>query len=156
MDIRKIKEVEIKSVLDFIWTVFLKFKDKDCLDVGIAAFKKHIDYDSNLELFFNKRLCFYGCFIDKHLAGAISVRDGNHICMLYVDSKFQHRGIATQLINTIVENIRLNTTFSYITVNSSHYAIDFYHKIGFVDQGEEQMIDEIRFTPMCFPISFPQ
>ena len=37
---------------------------------------------------------------------------------------------------------------THVTVNSSPYAVDFYHKIGFVDVREEIERDGIRFTPM--------
>ncbi len=35
-----------------------------------------------------------------------------------------------------------------ITVNSSPYAVEVYHKLGFKDTAVEQISDGIRFTPM--------
>lgn len=35
-----------------------------------------------------------------------------------------------------------------ITVNSSCYAVDFYHKLGFKDLEPEKEIGGIKFTPM--------
>ncbi|CCL11870.1 N-acetyltransferase GCN5 [Clostridioides difficile] len=35
-----------------------------------------------------------------------------------------------------------------ITVNSSPYAVEVYHKLGFKDTAVEQIVDGIRFTPM--------
>jgi len=37
-----------------------------------------------------------------------------------------------------------------ITVNSSPYAVKIYEKLGFVPDGNEQMVDGIRFTPMTY------
>lgn len=148
MNIRKAYKSEIKSILNFIWNVFLEFKDEDCLDTGLAAFKRHINYELNLDLFKKGRLNFYVCSTNQYIVGVIAVRDKNHISMLYVDGKFHCRGIASQLIKSIIEDIRLDNTISRITVNSSHYAIGFYHKLGFIDMDKEQIIDEIRFTPM--------
>ena len=35
-----------------------------------------------------------------------------------------------------------------LTVNSSPYAVPVYHKLGFCDVDEEQIVNGIRFTPM--------
>jgi predicted GNAT family N-acyltransferase len=35
-----------------------------------------------------------------------------------------------------------------LTVNAAPYAVGFYHKIGFVDTGTEQLSDGIYYTPM--------
>ena len=37
-----------------------------------------------------------------------------------------------------------------ITVNSSRYAVGFYHKLGFTDVEKEQLTDGIRYTPMKY------
>jgi len=38
---------------------------------------------------------------------------------------------------------------SNITVNSSPYALEVYHRLGFIDKDREQTVDGIRFTPMA-------
>ncbi|WP_460645598.1 GNAT family N-acetyltransferase [Lacrimispora brassicae] len=35
-----------------------------------------------------------------------------------------------------------------MTVNSSPYAVEIYHKLGFVDTDTEQLVNGIRFIPM--------
>jgi predicted GNAT family N-acyltransferase len=40
------------------------------------------------------------------------------------------------------------TGITFVTVNSSPYAVEFYHKMGFVNLSDEIEKDGIRFTPM--------
>lgn len=41
-----------------------------------------------------------------------------------------------------------NNENSYITVNSSRYAVPIYEKLGFVKMEEEKEQDGLKFTPM--------
>lgn len=87
--------------------------------------------------------------IDEELAGMIQVRCPSHVLMLYVDEKFHRRGIAQYLMQSAVEQIRLEyPEVELITVNSSTYAVTAYRRMGFEAISEELCKGGVVFTPM--------
>lgn len=99
-----------------------------------------------MEQFNNGDLRFWGSRIDGELAGVIATRNRTHICLLFVKKEFHMRGIAKNLFETVEENCKDQP----ITVNSSRYALDVYHRLGFVDTDKEQTVNGIVFTPMTY------
>ncbi len=92
-------------------------------------------------------LTIYGAFDHNKLIGVIATRnEGNHIALFFVDGKHQQKGIGRKLFNTIIECCNSNE----ITVNSSPYAKEIYHHLGFKDTDVEQAVTGIRFIPMLF------
>ena len=83
---------------------------------------------------------------DKNkLIGVIATRNnGNHIALFFVDGEYHKKGIGKCLFQKVLEN----ATSNEITVNSSVYAVEVYHKLGFVDTDKEQIEDGIIYTPM--------
>ena len=83
------------------------------------------------------------------MVGIIATRNkGSHIALFFVEGKYHRQGIGRKLFNGILEN----NSYSKITVNSSLYAADVYHKLGFCDIYcdiyTEQVINGVRFIPM--------
>jgi len=71
--------------------------------------------------------------------------------MLFVKKDYHRRGIARSLFQTAVKEIcKKQDNVSKITVNSSPYAVEVYHRLGFVDIDKEQTVNGIRFTPMAY------
>lgn len=75
--------------------------------------------------------------------------------MLFVDGRYHKQGIARKLFKEALMTIKNNGAIDKITVNSSPYAVEVYHKLGFKDNNVEQTVDGIRFTPMQFNINRP-
>ena len=82
------------------------------------------------------------------MVGIIGVRNETHISLLFVDSEYHKRGIATKLVRSMFDQTMRKYGKREMTVNSSPYAVGFYHKMGFVDTNTEQLTDGIRYTPM--------
>ena len=81
--------------------------------------------------------------------GVIALRDGQHISLLFVRGQFHHLGIATKLVDVLVDAVAsMEPEIRAVTVNASPYAVEFYKKVGFKALKEEQKADGIRFTPM--------
>ena len=92
---------------------------------------------------------FYGCFVDDTIVGMIAVRDFIHISLLFVDKHYHKQGIAKHLFNDTIDYCKLhNPSLKNITVNSSPYAVEVYHRLGFVDTSSAQTVDGITYTPM--------
>ena len=90
-------------------------------------------------------LTFYGMYDNEKIIGVIATRNnGNHITLFFVDGKYHKKGIGKKLFEKVLKN----ATSKVITVNSSVYAVEVYHKLGFIDADTEKVDNGIRFTPM--------
>jgi GNAT superfamily N-acetyltransferase len=150
VDIIKLKKENIKNALDLVWSVFQEFEVPDYSEEGIEEFRKFISYDSIVEKLDKGDLCFWGCLDNNEVTGVIATRGVNHISMLFVKKDYHRRSIARSLFQTVTEVCKKQDNISKITVNSSPYAVEVYHRLGFVDIDKEQTVNGIRFTPMAY------
>ncbi|WP_349948938.1 GNAT family N-acetyltransferase [Lacrimispora sp. BS-2] len=70
--------------------------------------------------------------------------------LLFLDREHHRQGIGRKLFNTITSFYKNAGIYEEITINSSPYAVEVYHKLGFVDTDTEQLVNGIRFTPMKY------
>lgn len=116
-------------------------RPSDYTTQGVASFKRTALHNAS----YIENLKMYGAFYNHVLIGVIATRnEGNHIALFFVDGSYHRQGIGSNLF----QEVRKNCTANEVTVNSSPYAVEVYHKLGFLDNGPEQLIDGIRFTPM--------
>ena len=139
MEIRKIKENEMKEALELVWQVFLEFEAPDYTEEGIAEFKKSID-DPN----WIKARDFYGSFDNNKILGVIATKDLTHIALFFVDGKHHKKGIGRKLY----EEVKALNKEGFLTVNSSPYAHEIYKHLGFIDTDKEQCFHGLIFYPM--------
>ncbi|NMC56609.1 MAG: GNAT family N-acetyltransferase [Eubacteriaceae bacterium] len=152
MKIIKLTEKYIKDALDLVWTVFEEFESPDYASEGIEEFRKFIEYNSIMEMYKKGQITFWGCFDKEDLTGVIAILGEGHISLLFVKKEYHRRGIARNLFDT-VKKICKGKNIDSISVNSSPYATEVYHHLGFIDKGQEQTINGIRFTPMEYLIN---
>jgi GNAT superfamily N-acetyltransferase len=152
MEIIQLQKDDLKNALDLVWEVFEEFEAPDYSIEGIDEFRKFISYDSIADHFSKGNLIFWGCRDNAELTGIIATRGNNHICMLFVKKEYHRRGIARRLFQTVEERCKDQNSASNITVNSSPYAIEVYHRLGFIDTDKEQTVNGIRFTPMSYTL----
>jgi GNAT superfamily N-acetyltransferase len=85
--------------------------------------------------------------VDGELAGFIAIRERSHVYSLYVDKRWQRRGIARRLWET-ARDAALGTGHpGAFTVKASNYAMPFYASLGFVPTGPMQ-VGIVRYNPM--------
>ncbi|OQB23894.1 MAG: putative acyltransferase [Firmicutes bacterium ADurb.Bin182] len=149
MEITKLKKSQLSGALDLVWSVFSEFVAPDYSLQGVNEFKAFIDRESMMKKFDSGELEFYGCIEGGGPVGVIAIRDNCHLCLLFVKKEYQNRGIAKKLFETAKKICRENNA-EKITVNSSPYAKEAYHRLGFVDAGSEQIVNGIRFIPMVY------
>jgi GNAT superfamily N-acetyltransferase len=152
LEIIKLKKMDLQNALDLVWIVFLEFEAPDYSVQGIEEFKKFIFYDSMMKQFETGEITFWGCIVNNELTGVIATRGRNHICLLFVNKEYHRQGIGKRLFHTVLEECKSNSNCNTITVNSSPYAIEVYHRLGFVDLDQEQTVNGLRFTPMSYSI----
>lgn len=143
MEIRKITEnSQREAAINLIWETFLQFDAPDYSAEGVQAFEQFIRCRETVSA-----LTFFGAYQNDQLRGALAMReDGGHICCFFVQAQSHRQGIGRSLW----EHVLRSSPHSAFTVNSSPYAVPFYHKLGFQDTAQEQLSDGIRFTPMRF------
>jgi GNAT superfamily N-acetyltransferase len=85
---------------------------------------------------------------DGTMIGAIGIRDDSHVYHLFVAEGHQSKGIGRRLWETAKDDVRSRTSVERFTVNSSRFAIPFYRRLGFVETGPPQTMNEV----LCFPM----
>ncbi|PHI07642.1 GNAT family N-acetyltransferase [Fusobacterium polymorphum] len=124
----------------FVKRVFIESEDDSYTKKGIETFCNFVD---NKKI--TKSFKVYGAFEDNVLKGIIATDSPKkHICLFFVDKVSQGKGIGKKLMSFIIDD----NENSFITVNSSRYAVSIYEKIGFIKTEEEKEQDGLKFTPM--------
>lgn len=142
MEIRKLNPTEKNAALKLVWEVFQEFESPDYTQEGTDSFRNYIQHANTID-----NLEMLGAFDRKELTGMIATRnDGSHIALFFVRKEHHRQGIGRQLF----EKVATDSRSERITVHSSPYAVDIYHRLGFTDTQPEQSTDGIRYTPMVF------
>ena len=137
--IHKINSLEPEA-LTLIHKTFMQFEAPDYSEEGVRSFEAFLNSKEQMA-----KLEMFGAYDDEKLVGIIAGQDRlSHICLFFVDAKYQRLGIGRKLW----EHILRNSEADRITVNSSPYAVEIYHRLGFQDLSCEQLADGIRYTPM--------
>lgn len=140
MNFKALNNDEIQPALDLAWDVFQKYEAPDYSREGIQNFHNClIDPD------FISMLKCYGAFDGTKIVGMLATRcEGTHVSLFFVDGTYHKQGIGKKLFSLACAD---NKTGKF-TVNSSPYALEVYHHLGFSDTNKEQLQDGIRYTPM--------
>ena len=143
-----IKIEELEETLALVKKVFDEFEGPCYSQEGRENFYKFASYENVKELL-ERNMQIIVVKDQNKIIGMVAYRDNSHISMLFVDKNYHKQGIASKLVKMVNFNCRQNNKkLQNITVNSSPYAVEFYHKLGFEDTNTEQLVDEIRFIPM--------
>jgi hypothetical protein len=82
------------------------------------------------------------------MIGAIGIRDDSHVFHLFVAEVCHSRGIGCRLWETARDETIARAGTERFTVNSSRFAIPFYKRQGFVENGPPQTLNEV----VCYPM----
>ena len=151
-EIRPIMKQEWDDGMMLAWDTFLIYEAPDYSVRGVHNFRNFVRDPLLKKMFTYGEYIAIGAFSDRRMVGIIGVRNTNHISLLFVDRDYHRNGIASSLIDRYVRDAK-KKGITYVTVNSSPYAVDFYHKIGFINITDEVEKDGIKFTPMRLEIS---
>ncbi len=140
VSVRELAQPEWQEALQLAWRVFQAYEAPDYSQEGVEAFR-HSLCDAQ----YLAQLRIYGAFVQGELVGVIATRSGGtHIALFFVEGKYHRQGIGRQLFQAALADCPA----AQMTVNSSPYAVEVYHKLGFCDTAAEQVVDGLRFTPM--------
>jgi GNAT superfamily N-acetyltransferase len=97
----------------------------------------------------NNQINIWIAFIEKELVGMIEIRDNKFISLLFVDKKYQGRGIAKRLFDeSLKEIIKRDSNLDRFFVHASPYSIPIYKKMGFVNKDNMREENGIKYMPM--------
>lgn len=147
--IQQLDTVHLQDALRLVWDVFLEFEAPDYCEEGAREFKSFIAYDSIQENMLNNGYLMWGCYDGQKIVGVLATRLPCHISLLFVDKQYHRQGIARQLFAIMLDFYK-SSGCTEITVNSSPYAREAYHRLGFVDTDTDQTVNGIRFVPMKY------
>lgn len=158
MDIRELREpaYEIRwaaaedwpAVMDMVWRTFMCFEAPDYTEEGIASFRDFLT-DGRIYRMFQEGSYLMMIALDgDKVVGEISLRNRNHISLLFVEETYHRRGIGRALIKTMGEYLKKEKQEMFMSVSAAPYAVDFYRRIGFHACAPEEEYSGIRVTPM--------
>ena len=148
--IREVSENDLKDAIDLVNRVFSEFVAVDYSEQGKRTFENYLrnkvdEISLDLKSGHKKMWVYYE---NNTIVGVISTRDTTHISLLFVDKNHHRRGIAREMLNVVLDDLKKREDVPCITVNSSPYAVDVYERLGFCKKGEQQEKDGIIFVPM--------
>lgn len=92
---------------------------------------------------------------DNHVIGFITILEPKHVYHLFIDARFQRRGIAKQLWQLAWAHMQTHREFKAwdaITLNSSVTAVKVYQQFGFELQSARKEVNGLAFYAMAKPL----
>ncbi len=148
--IRSAYREEWDDAMALAWKTFLQFEADVYTAEGIRNFENFITDTTLYRMFLMGAYQMFVAVEGQKIVGMITLRNGSHISLLFVDAKHHRQGIGKALINYLREYLLSEVGISRVTVNAAPYGVDFYHKLGFRDIRPEEEKDGITYTPMEF------
>jgi len=136
------------GAMDLAWNTFVRFDAPDYSPEGIENFRKFVNDEMLRNMFIAGHYQLFVAVDEGRYVGMLSLRERKHISLLFVDERYHRHGIASALLTYVSRYALTEEGLDKLTVNSSPYAIGFYHKKGFRDLQSETEADGIRYTPM--------
>lgn len=148
-NIDRATKYQFDDAMELAYRVFLKYEAQQYGQEGTDKFAEFLTSPQLQKLFNAGHYILYVATLDDKIIGIASLRNCNHLSLLFVDDKYHRQGVASQLVKTL-QNYLLEhePDCETITVNASPYGEPFYLKTGFMAQGERQRQDGIIFRPM--------
>lgn len=136
------------ATMDMIWKTFMRFEAEDYTEEGIANFRDFIT-DGRIYRMFLEGSYLMLIALDKgKVIGAVSVRNGNHISLLFVEEKYHRKGVGRELIKQMGDFLKRERKELFMSVKAAPYALGFYRRIGFHICSPEEEFSGIRVTSM--------
>lgn len=136
------------AAMEMIWKTFMKFEAGDYTEEGIANFRDFITDGRIYRMFLEGSYLMLVALDKGKIIGQISVRNGNHISLLFVDEAYHRKGVGRELIRRMAEYLKKEKHEIFISVKAAPYALGFYRKIGFHICSSEEEYSGIRVTSM--------
>lgn len=148
LEIRDAKKEEWEDAMALAWRTYLKFQAGEYPTEGTKSFFEFISNASLFELFIKGEYKLKVAILDEKIVGLCTMRNINHISLLFVDKEYHKQGIGKKLILAMCDDLKASNTKKFVTVNAAPNATEFYHKLGFFDLSGLTEKDGIIYTSM--------
>lgn len=147
-EIRWAKAEEWEPAMKMVWRTFLRFEASDYTEEGIQNFLDFITDRQLFHSFLQGRYQMMVALDEGCIVGVASIRNGNHLSLLFVDEAYHRRGIGRELLERFCLYLKNEAGENSMTLKAAPYAVEFYHRVGFHDVSPEEEVCGIRVTPM--------
>lgn len=147
-EIRPLAKEEWEEAMALAWRTFKKFEADEYGREGTESFLNFISDTTLFKVFLNGGYKVFVAVENGKIIGLISLRDTNHISLLFVEEEYHKKGVGRNLIAYLREYLRTREHLHWCTVNAAPYAVEFYYRLGFFKIGDEMENDGIRYTPL--------
>ncbi|MBO5347678.1 MAG: GNAT family N-acetyltransferase [Lachnospiraceae bacterium] len=134
--------------MTMVWKTFLKFEGQDYTEEGIRNFFEFVTDEDLYSRFLSGNYQVLVALDGEQIIGMASVRNGNHLSLLFVDEHYHHQGIGSALIEVMCKYLAEEVGEKFMSLKAAPYAVVFYRKIGFTQVGPEEHYSGIHVTPM--------
>jgi predicted GNAT family N-acyltransferase len=131
--VRDAKKEEWEDIMALAWRTYLKFEAGEYPTEGTTSFFAFITNATLYQMFLKGEYLIKIAKIDKKIVGMISMRNKNHLSLLFVEKEYHRQGIGKKLVDAMCMELKKSKLKNCITVNAAPYALEFYHEIGFFD-----------------------
>jgi ribosomal protein S18 acetylase RimI-like enzyme len=148
---------EETGVCNLVIRVFKEFIAHQYSQEGVREFLKYVQPELLMRRSQTNHFVLLATTQDK-IVGMIEIRNNRHVSLLFVDKRFQQRGIGRELLRRSLKICKLEISLKRspelqeVSVNSSPNSIQIYERIGFRQKGSEQVKNGIRFTQMVLEL----
>lgn len=147
-EIRWARPQEWNPTMSMVWDTFMKFEGEDYSAEGIRNFYDFITDEKLYQSFLKGKYQMMVALEEGRVVGMASVRNRNHLSLLFVKDTHHRRGIGRQLLECFCRYLSTELGERSMTVQAAPYALDFYRRTGFRETGPEQQFSGIRVTSM--------
>lgn len=147
-EIRWARESEWTPAMKMIWRTFLEYDGKDYTEEGIKNFFEFITDNELYTAFLRGEYQMMVALVEGRVIGAGSIRNRNHLSLLFVDGAYHRMGIGRAILRHLCDYLEREMGERYISLKAAPYAVDFYRKLGFRTVKPEEEISGIRVTAM--------
>ena len=149
-EIRLATDDDIPLALDLAWRMFVKYDSRDYGITHTERMRKAIeDRLEDLSIYAQRLMVVE--LVNSKVVGMLETYGTNRISLLFVDSEYQRKGIATSLMSKIACELKMRD-YGEIVLNSSPYGLPFYKHFGFSVIEEEKNADTPWKTPMLYSL----
>jgi GNAT superfamily N-acetyltransferase len=149
--IRTIKNHEGEVVRQLILSLFGSHIFSDYTEEGVRVIHDYVTNDSLIKA--DKSDFTLVAEESGTILGTIKIKRNSHVSMLFVNERFQGRGIGRRLLDAATQECRSREIeLTCLTTNSSRFALPFFERFGFTRIGKERKVNGVVFTPMKFTI----
>ena len=147
-EVRWARKAEWMPAMEMVWRTFQQHEGKEYPEEGVRHFFDFITGDELHEAFLRGEYRLMVALDGDRIVGAGSVRDGNHLSLLFVDDALHHRGIGSSILRKLCDYLKNEAGERYMSLEAASTAVNFYRKQGFRTVQPEMEISGIRLTPM--------